>query len=469
MSTVFRMGSQPISASSYGLLARVADIALVIVCAVTAAKLRFADVHLDSAIVAFSCAFTLAIFPAFGIYQSWRGRSMFSLVGRITLAWLIVQCGTVFVVFFLHNSDLISRLWWAYSVGLTVVAFIAIRLLCYRVLRSLRRAGMNLRMVAVVGRGAYTQRILDHLARSPESGFRVTATFEGNLATESVNAEISTPAAHFGGLSERIRDLSIDEIWLALPLSEEAVISKFVDEFRDDLVNIRLMPDVSSLAIFDGKLSSLIGFPAIDLAASPLPPQGLLGKAIFDRTFALLAILSLAPLMTAIAIAIKLTSKGPIFFTQRRKGAEGRIFRIFKFRTMRPNSDKPGIVIQATRNDSRVTPVGKFLRRTSLDELPQFINVLIGDMSVVGPRPHAIEHDEQYRKLVDQYMQRYRVKPGITGWAQVNGFRGETDRVEKMQKRVEHDLFYLKNWSFTLDMRIVLATFVKGIVHRNAY
>lgn len=248
-----------------------------------------------------------------------------------------------------------------------------------------------------------------------------------------------------------------------------AEVLRLIDEFSGDLVNLRFIPDVRSLAMFDGHLVDLIGAPAVNLMASPMTPRALLQKAIFDRLFAAAALLALSPLMLAIAAAIKLSSKGPVFFTQRRKGVDGEVFRIFKFRTMRVHAEQAGVVRQATRGDPRITRVGAFLRRTSLDELPQFFNVLRGEMSVVGPRPHALEHDDQYRSLVDGYIHRYRIKPGITGWAQVNGFRGETDRIEKMQGRVERDLYYLRNWSFGLDMRIVVATVVKGLVHRNAY
>ena len=181
------------------------------------------------------------------------------------------------------------------------------------------------------------------------------------------------------------------------------------------------------------------------------------------------ALIGLSPLLIAIAIAVKLSSRGPVLFKQKRKSTDGRIFTIYKFRSMRAHAEAAGVVTQAKRNDPRITRVGAFLRRTSLDELPQFFNVLRGDMSVVGPRPHAIEHDDQYQKLVSGYIHRYRVKPGITGWAQVNGYRGETDRIEKMEGRIACDLYYLGNWSFALDMRIIAATVVKGLVHRNAY
>ena len=224
-----------------------------------------------------------------------------------------------------------------------------------------------------------------------------------------------------------------------------------------------------SLALFESGVTDLLGETAINLVASPLSPSAMLQKEIFDRVFAAAALIAVAPILISVAIAIKLTSRGPVFFKQRRKGADGRVFTIYKFRSMRLHTEQAGVLRQATRNDPRVTRVGAFLRRTSLDELPQFFNVLRGDMSVVGPRPHALEHDDLYQKVVSGYIHRYRIKPGITGWAQVNGFRGETDRIEKMEGRVAHDLYYLGNWSFGLDMRIIAATIIKGLRHTNAY
>ena len=195
----------------------------------------------------------------------------------------------------------------------------------------------------------------------------------------------------------------------------------------------------------------------------------MLPKFVFDRLFALGALAALAPLMLVIAAMVKLSSPGPVFFRQKRKGIDGHQFEIYKFRSMKVHAETAGKVTQATRGDPRITAVGAFLRRTSLDELPQFINVLKGEMSVVGPRPHALEHDDIYKNLVRGYMQRYRIKPGITGWAQVNGFRGETDRVEKMRDRVRFDLHYMQNWSFTLDLKIVAMTMWKGFAGQNAY
>jgi len=453
------------------LLTRVFDVVLVVGGAVAAFQVRFQNVaesRLDAAFIAFAAAFALVLLPEFGIYQSWRGRSMLRLSGQLSLAWLVVQgCGLA-LMFALHRTDLISRLWLAYWTGMTGGALIVSRLAAHTVLARLRYAGVNLRKVALVGSGAHAEAVLRKLEAAPASGFRACAILNPRPAVGIA----STAVPMFDDLlsfSARVRTEGMQELWLALPLSEENTILQVVDQFHDDLVNIRYMPDVSSVALFDSSMTDLIGVPAINLAASPLSRHAMLKKELFDRVFAAVALLVLLPLLIAIAIAVKLSSRGPVLFRQKRKGADGRVFKIYKFRTMRVHSEEHGVVKQATRNDSRITKVGAFLRRTSLDELPQFLNVLRGDMSVVGPRPHAIEHDELYRKIVRGYIHRYRIKPGITGWAQVNGYRGETDRIEKMEGRVELDLYYLKNWSFALDMRIVAATIVKGFVGTNAY
>ncbi|KAB0640072.1 undecaprenyl-phosphate glucose phosphotransferase [Burkholderia latens] len=471
MSDTSHFEYRSVAPSVQGAVARTVDLMLIVFGAVLAAHFRFDAVmnaRFDVSVVAFSSAFSLMLFPTFGVYQSWRGRSLFRLAGQLALAWLIAQGGALVVTFTLHRSDTVSRLWFAYWTGMTGTALVVVRLAVHAMLRRLRHAGMNLRSVAVVGRGEYCRRVLGTIERAPASGFRAAAVFDADSAARGTVAGI--PAfENEAAFIAYVRQQGMRELWLALPLSEERTILRFVSEFRDELVNIRFMPDVSTLSLFDSAMTDVLGVPAINLAASPLPPHALLSKEIFDRCFAACALVALLPVMLIIAIAVKATSRGPVFFRQRRKGADGRVFRIYKFRTMRLHAEQPGVVVQATRNDARITPLGRFLRRTSLDELPQFINVLLGDMSVVGPRPHALEHDELYRKVVDRYIQRYRIKPGMTGWAQVNGYRGETDRIEKMQGRVEHDLYYLQNWSFGLDMRIVGATILKGFAGSNAY
>ncbi|HWX12990.1 MAG TPA: undecaprenyl-phosphate glucose phosphotransferase [Trinickia sp.] len=500
-----------------GLFARLCDVALIIAAAVLASHMRFADWAqrgFMDAFALFTAAFALMLFPVFGVYESWRGRSKRVLAGQVALAWLVVQACALMVMFSLRQIDFVSRLWFAYWTAIAGGLLIAYRLAAHAVLARLRHAGMNLHQVALIGCGQHCEVILRRIAASPATGFRAAAVYSPKAidsivppgqrsaallpeapplempipfrvakavarvamatgASGDVSDPLDAPPQRFDDIdafAAYVRSSDLHELWLALPLSEERTILRIVGEFRNDLVNIRFMPDVRSLALFDTSgIIDLLGVPAINLIASPLSANAMLKKELFDRVFAACALIGLAPLMIAIAIAVKLSSAGPVFFKQRRKGADGRVFTIYKFRSMRMHKGEPGVVKQAVRQDPRVTKVGAFLRRTSLDELPQFFNVLCGDMSVVGPRPHALEHDDLYRKVVAGYIHRYRIKPGITGWAQVNGYRGETDRIEKMERRVAHDLYYLGNWSFALDMRIIAATVVKGLINNNAY
>ncbi|HZZ10026.1 MAG TPA: undecaprenyl-phosphate glucose phosphotransferase [Paraburkholderia sp.] len=455
------------------LLARLCDVALVLAGAAVASQIRFADLAQSGfywAFVMFSAAFSLAIFPAFGVYESWRGRSKLALAGQVSLAWLIVQACALVLMYSLHRSDFVSRLWFSYWTAMTGGMLVAYRLITHAVLARARSAGMNLHQVAIVGSGSQCDAIIRRIDSAPTSGFRVTAVFNTRPDNSSVKSAHAPVFNRVNALAEHIRTNDVHELWLMLSLAEEPLIVSLVNEFRDDLVNIRFMPDVRALALFEGSgVVDLLGVPAINLVASPLSASSMMKKELFDRLFAATALLCLAPVMLAIATAVKLSSRGPVLFRQKRKGADGRVFMIYKFRSMRLHTEQKGTLKQATRDDARFTRVGAFLRRTSLDELPQFFNVLCGDMSVVGPRPHALEHDDLYQKVVAGYNNRYRIKPGITGWAQINGFRGETDRIEKMERRVEHDLYYLGHWSFALDMRIIGATIVAGLVDRNAY
>ncbi|MBN3756631.1 undecaprenyl-phosphate glucose phosphotransferase [Paraburkholderia sp. Tr-20389] len=453
-----------------GLLARLFDVALIVAGALVASQIRFDDVSQRGfylAFVAFAAAFSLAVFPALGVYQSWRGRSKRVLTGQVALGWLIVQGCAMALMFSLHRIDFVSRLWFVYWTALSGSGLIISRLVIHSLIGRVRHAGIDLQPVAIAACGDHCNDIIHKMEGAAESGFRPWAVYD--LSPESKKGSAVPTFTEQKAFARYVRDQNIGEVWLALPLTEERAILKLVDEFRNDLINIRFMPDVRALALFEGSVTSLLDQPTINLAASPLPPNAMVKKDLFDRLFALAALLAISPILLGCAIAVKLSSRGPVFFRQQRKGADGRVFTIYKFRTMRLHEQKAGVLKQATRNDPRITRVGGFLRRTSLDELPQFFNVLCGDMSVVGPRPHALEHDDLYQNVVSGYIHRYRIKPGITGWAQINGYRGETDRLEKMEGRVEHDLYYLRNWSFALDVRIILATIFKGISHQNAY
>ncbi len=246
-------------------------------------------------------------------------------------------------------------------------------------------------------------------------------------------------------------------------------MKKVWGDLSTSTADIRFVPDIFGFSLMNHSMTEVAGIPVINLSASPMEGWNRVIKEIEDRLLALLILIAISPIMLAIAIGVKLSSPGPCLFRQLRHGWDGRSIEVWKFRTMTLHSEERGSVTQATRIDNRVTKFGAFLRRTSLDELPQFMNVLQGRMSIVGPRPHAIEHNEQYKEVIDKYMLRHKVKPGITGWAQINGHRGETDTVEKMEKRVEYDLYYIENWSLWFDLKIIFLTFFKGFVHKNAY
>jgi putative colanic acid biosynthesis UDP-glucose lipid carrier transferase len=265
-----------------------------------------------------------------------------------------------------------------------------------------------------------------------------------------------------------VKSEHVDRVYIALPMRAEAKIRKVFDLLQDTTASMYMVPDVLMFQLMDARMYEINGLPVFSLCETPLlGPFGLI-KRLEDIVLASLILAVISPLMAAIAIAIKATSPGPILFKQRRYGLNGDVVLVWKFRTMTVLEDDHSVT-QTIRHDPRVTPLGCILRRTSLDELPQFFNVLQGRMSIVGPRPHAIVHNEQYRRLIKGYMWRHKVKPGITGWAQVNGWRGETDSLSKMEKRVEYDIDYIRNWSVWLDAKIILMTIWKGFRNPNAY
>jgi putative colanic acid biosynthesis UDP-glucose lipid carrier transferase len=270
-------------------------------------------------------------------------------------------------------------------------------------------------------------------------------------------------------LPNYVRSNDISTIYLSLPMASQPRILKILDDLKDTTASIYFVPDTFMTDLIQGHMGQIDGIPVVAVCETPF--QGFNGflKRVSDIGFSLVILILISPVMLAIALAVKLTSPGPIIFKQRRYGLDGKEILIYKFRSMTVCEDNPNQIIQAQKEDSRITPLGAFLRKTSLDELPQFINVLQGRMSVVGPRPHAVAHNEMYRKQIKGYMVRHKVKPGITGWAQVNGLRGETDTLEKMKKRIEFDLDYLRNWSLRLDSHIILKTVLVVFKDQNAY
>lgn len=416
----------------------------------------------------FSCAVAFLLFGQFNLYGSWRGRSMPLMFAHLAASWAAVLVLALLFSFLIHHVGDLSRLWmfYWYVTGLTFM--ILTRALLYSTLRFLRRKGMNSKRVIIVGYGHTGQEMHRRATQQSWYGYDVKAVHvEGGNPVVPIDPSvdrIDTPE----NIPEYVVRNRVHEIWITLPLSASGELQRLQYLLRNALVDIRWMPDTLSMQILSHKVITFLGMPAVELNQPVSRDLPGIAKDLFDKVFAAVALVLLAPLLLVIAAAIKLTSPGPVLFSQPRLGLNGKEFRVYKFRSMRVHQEN-GKVTQATRGDPRITRIGAFIRRTSLDELPQFFNVLMGDMSVVGPRPHALQHNELYKDKLEMYMLRHRVKPGITGWAQINGCRGETDTVDKMARRVEFDLQYIQNWSFWMDLKIIAWTACKGWTGNNAY
>ncbi|MCA3776301.1 MAG: undecaprenyl-phosphate glucose phosphotransferase [Burkholderia sp.] len=425
--------------------------------------------------IALLCVLTVALLPRYlrtvrgGVAAQGGAHVLTQTMVAVVCASVLTVAGTMWIM---NRGGTVTTRWIVRTVlaGDTTLLLGRAALLALALTRDGPRARQ--RRVAVVGATAYGRVAIERMQLAPNGPFVAACVFDDDAqaAAGGMGGIGGVPVIDdWNALRDLIRGGGIDEVWLTLPMSHEWRIQRIVRELRDEFVELRLLPDVRQMAVVDRSATDVLGMPAINLATTPRSAPELWAKFAFDRLFAFGVLIPLLPLLSMLAIAVKLSSPGPVLFRQRRKGVDGREFDILKFRTMRVHRVQPGVVRQASRNDSRITRVGAFLRRTSLDELPQFFNVLFGQMSVVGPRPHAIEHDDFYRQLIDCYMYRYRVRPGITGWAQVNGYRGETRKVEAMAARVKFDLFYMQNWSFWFDMKIILMTVVRGFIGRNAF
>ncbi|WP_269502569.1 undecaprenyl-phosphate glucose phosphotransferase [Burkholderia sp. IMCC1007] len=424
--------------------------------------------------IALLCVLTVGLLPR-GLRAARGGASTVRVEPVLTRMVVAIVCASTLTAagatWIMNRGGTMTTRWIARTVLSGDAALLIGRLaLCALTLRR-SDARTRQRRVAIVGATAYGRVAIERMQLEPDGAFAAACVFDDDAQAATASDAIGgVPViGDWAELRRMIRGGEIDEVWLTLPMAQEWRIQRIVRELRDEFVELRLLPDVRRMAVVERSATDVLGMPAINLATTPRSAPELWAKFAFDRLFAVAVLIPLLPLLAVLAIAVKLSSPGPVLFRQRRKGVDGREFHILKFRTMRVHRAQPGVVRQASRNDSRITPVGAFLRRTSLDELPQFFNVLFGQMSVVGPRPHAIEHDDFYRQLIDCYMYRYRVRPGITGWAQVNGYRGETRKVEAMAARVKLDLFYMQNWSFWFDVKIILLTIVRGFIGRNAF
>jgi len=458
--------------STLSLIARLVDVLCVLLGAYLAYVLRAPEssssTHYTIAFV-LSGLLTFIVFSMLGVYESLRGKSWLSQVKKIAIAWANVVVILIIIAFLSKTSADFSRLWMTYWSVTTFALLLLFRLGLYFILRTMRKKGWNHKKILIVGTGDFGKNVAKSLGESLWTGLDIFA-FVDDANMSTVDHIDGIPVLHgTDTLEAYINNKNIDEIWLALPLHAEERMKRVLEILRHSTVNIRFVPEIFGFRLLNHSVTEIAGLPVIDLSATPMVGINRMIKALEDRLLALLIFIFVSPIMVLIAICVKLSSTGPIIFKQRRLGWDGKSINIYKFRTMYIHKESNGEVTQACQGDSRITKFGAFLRRTSLDELPQFLNVLQGKMSIVGPRPHALVHNEQYKTQIDAYMLRHKVKPGITGWAQIHGLRGETDTLEKMQRRVEFDLFYIENWSLWLDIKIIIRTIFYGFISKNSY
>jgi putative colanic acid biosynthesis UDP-glucose lipid carrier transferase len=324
------------------------------------------------------------------------------------------------------------------------------------------------RPAVIIGAGRMGLRVAQMLRTRQAFGHELLGFFDDRSA-ERVNLPAdATLVGALDGLPAYIEHHGVRDVFITLPLTSQPRILRLLESLQNTTASIHFVPDIFGVSVIQGRLDDMGGVPVVGLMVEPFTGINGFIKRVSDITMSALILVLVSPVMLGLAIGVKMSSPGPVIFRQRRTGLDGEIIDVYKFRSMRAQDNGP-VVVQATRGDSRITPFGAFIRRTSLDELPQFVNVLQGHMSIVGPRPHAVAHNEQYRTQVKAYMARHKCKPGITGWAQVNGLRGETDTVDKMAARVEYDLEYLRNWSLGLDLLIIARTVKLVFFDRGAY
>lgn len=404
-----------------------------------------------------------------GLYQPWRGRSLFSMLGVFTLGWLLAIVVLSLFLVLSQSAVIFSRTWMALSALGALGAGLVFRAMLYVLLRRLRSRGRNIKRVLLIGQPDNIARVEQRLADLPYLGYQISDMLvDGAVGSADERENRADMVQRVDALARRsIFQRDFDEIWLTYPLSHGDTVKRLADGLLAVPVAIRYFPDLSDVRLLNHRVAQVADMYSLDLNYSPLngPMRAL--KAVEDRVLGFVLFLAFLPVMLLIAGLVRWRMGTPILFKQYRHGLDGKRFRIYKFRTMRPHESAPGKTRQAQTGDQRVTRLGAFLRRTSLDELPQLFNVLQGRMSLVGPRPHAMDHNDLYKDAIDAYMQRHRVKPGMTGWAQVNGLRGITDDIELMRKRVEYDLYYIDNWTLGLDLKILAMTITRGFINQQ--
>jgi putative colanic acid biosysnthesis UDP-glucose lipid carrier transferase len=398
---------------------------------------RFADKRLESAVDITTSWFSMLVILWLCGYAT---NSLFFFDSRVMLVWSVLTP---------------ALQWLAVLIGRSLIHYHALQP------EARRRA-------IVVGAGPLGGKVARALQSSPDISVEFVGYFDDRMDSRVLPDAVSMRLGGLRDVANYVYAHGIHEVYITLPLGSQPRIVQLLEAVQGTTASLYFVPDVFGISIIQGRLQDMNGVPVVGICETPFTGTNALVKRISDIVLASIILVLISPVLLAVAIGVKLSSPGPIIFKQIRNGLDGEEILVYKFRSMRV-MDNGAVVKQATKGDSRITPFGAFIRKTSLDELPQFVNVLQGRMSIVGPRPHAVAHNEEYRRIIKAYMVRHKVKPGITGWAQVNGYRGETETIEKMQARVEYDLEYLRNWSLVLDLQIIIRTVRLMVFDRNAY
>lgn len=421
---------------------------------------RFDGAYLILALIVFSL-----MFPG---NPSRDGAAFGTLVADVLKGWTAIVGLLLLLGWASRTLDIFEPkviLAWAL---ITPFALVAAHRIAPAIMQRVVSAEGRVRTAVIAGANPLGQQLAAAIRADPILGIRCMGYFDDRTAGRLDGIDSAANLGTLSALADYVKAHRIDLIIIALPMASQPRILRLLEELHDTTASIYFAPDIFVFDLIQARMDSIGDIPLVAVCETPFYGINGVIKRLSDIVLASLILLLILPLMLAIAAGVKLTSPGPALFKQRRYGLDGREIVVYKFRTMTVLEDG-AVVTQATRNDKRVTPFGAFLRKYSLDELPQFINVLQGRMSVVGPRPHAVAHNEMYRKLIRRYMIRHKVKPGVTGLAQVNGFRGETDDIEKMKGRIEQDLAYLRHWSLRLDLQIILRTIAVVLRKENAY
>ncbi|UYG06051.1 undecaprenyl-phosphate glucose phosphotransferase [Halomonas sp. M4R1S46] len=403
-----------------------------------------------------------AVLPNLGVYRTWRGRLLSPLLFKLMMGYAIVGVICTSLLYLSGLGDDFSRVWLVSWFVLAFMGSLTARAMTYPVINRFRLHGRNRRQVVLVGDAHSCATAAEHLHREPTSGFDIGKIYLVGKDTMSELADMRLSWESYA--AEQVHDIDTDEVWICLPISRGSQVKEIIADLGVTAANVRFMPDMRDFRLINHDICNVASLYLLNMSCSPIAGSARWLKAVEDRIISALILLMISPIMLALAIGVKLSSPGPVFYRQERVSWNGKPFNMLKFRSMPVDSEKNGVQWGGSQKKT-TTKFGAFIRKTSLDELPQFINVLLGDMSIVGPRPERTVFVDHFKHEIPGYMQKHLMKAGITGWAQINGWRGDTD----LEKRIECDLWYIEHWSVMLDLKIIFLTIFKGFINKHAY